>query len=80
MEVVVVEGDTHTHAVCVEKKNTARQHRMAKDREWKPENKMGTEWKEMERQCGIAGGSGGEQRRNEIVMVVDRTGFTTGSW
>lgn len=64
-----VEGE---HAVCVEKKNAARQHYMAKDREWKPQNKMGTEWKEMERQHGGAGG--------ETVMVVDRVGFTTGSW
>lgn len=30
-----------THAVCVEKKNAARQHYMAKDKEWKPMNKMG---------------------------------------
>lgn len=65
------------HAVCVEKKNAARQHRTAKDKEWKPENKMGTEWTEMERRRGEAGRA---QRRNETVMVVDRVGFTTGSW
>lgn len=40
------------HAVCVEKKNATRQYCMAKDEDWKPKNKMGTEWKEMERQRG----------------------------
>ncbi len=68
-------GEGGAHAVCVEKKNAARQHHMAKDKEWKPMNKMGTELKEMERQCGKA-----ERRGNETVMVVDRVGFTTGSW
>ncbi len=53
---------------------------MAKDKEWKPTNKKGTEGKEMERQRGGAGGSGGERRGKETVMVVDRVGFTTGSW
>lgn len=68
------------YAVCVEKKNAARQHCMAKDKEWKPKNTMGTGWKEMGRRCGKAGGSSGEQRGNETVIEVDRVGFTTGSW
>lgn len=29
---------------------------------------------------GKAGGSGGERRGNETVMVVDSVEFTTGSW
>lgn len=53
---------------------------MAKDKERKPKNEMGTEWKKMGGQCGKAGGNGGEQGGNETVMVVDRLEFTTGSW
>lgn len=52
---------------------------MAKDKERKPKNKMGTEWRKKGGQCGKAGGSGEEHRGNETVMVVDRVEFTTGS-
>lgn len=56
--------------------NIARQ----KIKRWKPKNYVGTEWMGMERQCGKAGGSNRERRGKETVMIVDRVGFTTGSW
>lgn len=62
------------------KEKCCREHHLAKDKERKPKNEMGTEWKKMGGQCGKAGGNGGEQGGNETVMVVDRLEFTTGSW
>lgn len=52
-----------------------------KNSEWKLESeKLGTEWSETEGRYGEGGGSGGEPSGNKTVMVVDRGGFTPGSW